>query len=279
MRRAVICIAALFFVLPAKLVEAQGLEANIIELDIQPLRDQSNSSPLLIAAYQPQDSVPTLRSLGASNRSAVLSSSGKPTPSIIIGSISPGEETSFGIEELLPASVSASSFSYNDLAAREGLRNTDPELFRKLVAGGFIDPPEEQLVEALQRELARMNCYRSGIDGDWGKGSQRSVTAYFAALGNVVSWNGTQPTNELFREILLQGDARCVVASLPRTQQGSTTNRSQRNTNNASQRRIQNQQRNRASSAPARPAPEANQNKSKKSDNGSRRGGISGVFR
>ena len=43
----------------------------------------------------------------------------------------------------------------------------------------------EAMMTQLQTELARMNCYRSRIDGDWGPGSRRSVGWSF--LGGLVS--------------------------------------------------------------------------------------------
>ncbi|MBC8130721.1 MAG: caspase family protein [Rhizobiaceae bacterium] len=37
------------------------------------------------------------------------------------------------------------------------------------------------LPAAIQTELARLGCYRSGIDGDWGSGSQRALLRYYVA--------------------------------------------------------------------------------------------------
>ncbi|MEX0308728.1 MAG: hypothetical protein AB3N17_00635 [Tateyamaria sp.] len=148
-----------------------------------------------------------------------------PQPSIILGRIAPGQEEEFGIERLLPETVAQVIFDLADLDARNALRADNPELFAQLISEGHLDPEADQLNRTLQVELQRMNCYRSGIDGAWGPGSRRSVASYFEQLANV-SWPDQQPTNELFRAILLNGDVACptpVAAPRPAATNRTTT--------------------------------------------------------
>ncbi len=45
--------------------------------------------------------------------------------------------------------------------------------------GNFVAPNSpKQLAEVLQRELKRVGCYSGKIDGDWGPGSKRAMSAY-----------------------------------------------------------------------------------------------------
>lgn len=193
---------------------AQGLLIEPIGIDagdnvVLAAAPAATASPILAASAAP-GIVPA----------ALRAGTGKPLPSLILGRVEAGQEEVFGIERLLPATVEQVGFAWDDVAAREALRTRDPELFRDLVSQGHIDPEAALLNRALQTELQRMNCYRSGIDGQWGPGSRRSVRSYFDQVDGK-DWPDQQPTNELFREILLNGDVACPAAVAATPARGS----------------------------------------------------------
>ena len=185
-------------------VRAQGLEIAPIGID---LADDGDN--LVLAAFAAAGNAPLIEGvqLGATPVAARVSA-GLPQPSIIVGVIEAGREAEFGLATLLPATVAKFGFSLEDLEAREALRESNPDLLRRLAEGGYLDPEEDRLARVLQTELARMNCYRSGIDGAWGRGSRRSVGEYFAQLASV-SWPDQAPTPELLRAIIINGDVAC----------------------------------------------------------------------
>ncbi len=188
------------------LAQAQSYSAAPIDVDIA--SDGAGAEPLLIAAFQPQADVqPQFLSQGG--QQAIATRSGLPTPSIILGRIEAGQESAFGISTLLPETVAQFGFAYNDLDRRVAMRDSDPEMFRKLIEQGHVDPPANVLNAALQTELQRMNCYRSGIDGAWGPGSRRSVGSYFEKREDDMEWPDQEPSNGLFRTIILVPDVTC----------------------------------------------------------------------
>ncbi len=206
--------------LMAGTVAAQSFEIQPIGIDIS----DDPSGGLVLAAFDPSDAAPLITGLGggATVLQASVVTGNLPQPSIILGRIAPGQEASFGIETLLPETVAQFAFSLDDLEARAALRESDPELFRQLVEEGHVDPETSQLNRTLQIELARMNCYRSGIDGAWGPGSRRSVSSYFDQLDEV-SWPDQAPTPDLFRALLINGDVACPT---PAPRPVATSNRS-----------------------------------------------------
>lgn len=207
-------LAAMLATTVALPLQAESFALEPITLDVAAPQSSDTDDLILVAAYVPDTSSPLLVSYGDTARSALRTSQDQQQPSIILGLIAPGEEDDFGIEGLLQDTIAAHAFDYQDLEAREALRISDPDLFRKLVQGGHVDPPEDRLKFALQEELARMNCYRSRIDGDFGRGSRRSVASYFKTLDNGSSWpDQNPPTNDLFRSIVINGDVTCQVAA------------------------------------------------------------------
>ncbi len=194
---------------------AQSFGAEPIAFD---LGDDAGAN-VLIAAYQPPaDTAPSFAGPGV-GQEALAVRAGLPSPSIILGRIEPGREADFGITTLLPETVATMAFAFDDLETRVAMRGDDPELFRLLVEQGHIDPPEADLNRALQVELQRMNCYRSGIDGAWGPGSRRSVGEYFDKREDGMTWPDQNPSVELFRTIIMEPDVRCetpVAAAAPR---------------------------------------------------------------
>jgi hypothetical protein len=136
---------------------------------------------------------------------------GLPAPSILVGFVTEESDLALEPEIIAPAIVDAPiaglGLSYDDLDARNEMRTADPDIFASLVESGAFDPPDTELARAIQTELARMNCYRSTIDGLWGPGSRRSVAGYYEQVG------GTTPSQDpdvrIFRAIITSEDVRC----------------------------------------------------------------------
>lgn len=223
---------------------AQGIETLPITFDIASAAPPpsataaaASTQPVLVAAYEAAAPAPRLiRFSTSTGLEAVPNRSGAPKPSVILGAIASGREGDFGIGTLLPNTVAQYAFAYDDLTAREALRGSDPAMFRTLVRQGHIDPPAGQVAVALQKELQRMNCYRSGIDGSWGAGSRRAVTEYFKTRGVSADGLGDQPNAELFRSIVLNGDVACIVAARVDPPKTQTTRRATTTTQRAATR-------------------------------------------
>jgi hypothetical protein len=199
---------------------SKGLDIQQILLDVG-----SENKLILTSISLKVDEAPILRlqnSLGAGIKRASLTVSPElPKPSVIIGLIEAGKESLFDLNRLLPATVEKIKFALDDLAAREFLRKSDPDLFRRLIQEGHLDPIESQLSWVLQTELKRMQCYTSRVDGSWGPGSRRAVGAYFAQLSDI-TWPDQSPTIALFRSVLIIGDVDCPLPQIAKRQQLST---------------------------------------------------------
>ena len=199
---------------------SKGLDIQQILLDVG-----SENKLILTSISLKVDEAPILRlqnSLGAGIKRASLTVSPElPKPSVIIGLIEAGKESLFDLNRLLPATVEKIKFALDDLAAREFLRKSDPDLFRRLIQEGHLDPIESQLSWVLQTELKRMQCYTSRVDGSWGPGSRRAVGAYFDQLSDR-TWLDQSPTIALFRSVLLIGDVDCPLAQIAKKQQRPT---------------------------------------------------------
>lgn len=234
-----------------------GAATSVVPVALQ-TGSQPASGEVVIFAPTPQ-----------SQQAALPRAEGLPEPSIIVGIIEDVTLASFSPAEP-QGEVTSNEISYENLEARRALREQDAALFKTLVEGGAFDPPAPLLATALQTELARMGCYRAGIDGQWGGGSRRSVTSYFAEIDGVDAVS-LDPTVDLFRQIVLQDDITCaapVAAAAPRattTQRATTTNRARTPARQAAPRRA----------APA-PKPRAAAPKPKRTLSG---GNSLGVFR
>jgi len=139
---------------------------------------------------------------------------GLPEPSIIVGLIEGADQDYAAALEAVD--LAGSEISYDNVAARQQLRQQDPELFAALVGDGAFDPPGPILVQALQQELARMGCYTSRVDGAWGPGSQGAVRRYYAEAGAPVLTLAAEIP--LFRDIIGRADVTCarpVAAARP----------------------------------------------------------------
>ena len=177
---------------------------------------------------------------------------GLPAPSILVGFVTEEAPAPDVAPEVDDSPVAGTGLSYDDLEARNAMRNGNPEMFESLVASGAFDPPSDQLARAIQTELARMNCYRSGIDGIWGPGSRRSVTAYYDQISG--STPSQDPDPRIFRAIIERDDVRCPdpVVAAPAPRRATTTQAAPRRatTTQAAPRR-------QAAPAPAPAAPAA----------------------
>lgn len=232
-------------------VLAQTFDAQPITFDLSEGADAAGG--LLVVAFEPSAAAPQVARANGADQSAILFRAGYPRPSIIVGRIASGMEAALGIERLMPETVAQFGFAYDDLEAREALRESNPDMFRQLVQEGHIDPPEAELANVVQRELQRMNCYRSRIDGDWGTGSRRAARQYFTTLGQSSGGLDATASADLFRAVVLGGDVTCVVAAAPARTTPRTTQPSR-------------------PSQPAKPAPATNSGPSLS-------GGGIGVFR
>lgn len=151
-----------------------------------------------------------------------------PQPSIILGI----DETlaSLAVPDA-PETPPVQQLDYTDIDARKALKASDAAGYAELIKTGAYDPPPEQLAFAVQTELARMNCYTRGIDGDWGNGSRRALQLYFDTLE--VAATTQEPTVEVFRQLLTNDEVACpdVVAPTPAPAAATpraTTQRTQR---------------------------------------------------
>lgn len=151
---------------------------------------------------------------------------GLPEPSIIVGLLNPPVvEVGFGTTAEEPSAFSGETLDYSDLENRRSLRDSDPELFGSLVNTGAFDPPDAELIVALQTELQRMNCYNAGIDGAWGPGSRRSVARYYEQIGEAAP--SQEPTASIFRQIMLRDDVTCPAIAQPVRQPQASAPRQQ----------------------------------------------------
>ncbi len=211
--RVLACFAVFFSFLGAVPAISKGFVAHQIALDVRS-GDKSDDKLILASVSMTPNTAPMLRIhklLTSDIKQAFMKVSPEyPQPSVILGFIAPGQETLYDLTRLLPATVDKIKFLLDDLDAREELRNSDPEMFRRLIEEGHIDPDQSQLGKVLQTEFKRMKCYRSSIDGQWGPGSRRAVGAYFDQLNNI-TWPDQSLTVILFRSVLINGDVDCPM--------------------------------------------------------------------
>ena len=111
-------------------------------------------------------------------------------------------------------------------AQREAIRQRDAAMFERLLMQGAFDPEPPSASAAIQTELARMDCYSGGIDGDWGRGSAAALARYVEAGGRAPP--DSAPDAGLFRALARGGDITCppqrVVAPVaPRATQGQAS--------------------------------------------------------
>jgi hypothetical protein len=78
----------------------------------------------------------------------------------------------------------------------------------------LIEQPNEpgadkakELARNVQTELRRLGCYRSTVDGDWGKGSVRALSDYYRNTRQAVA--STDPSVELLSDLFLRSGRIC----------------------------------------------------------------------
>lgn len=75
-----------------------------------------------------------------------------------------------------------------------------------------VPPTEKELHAAIQTELKRIGCYSSGIDGDWGKGSQAGLERFYAAQkikAAELEGGAFAPTEAAWRSLLTAPEKTC----------------------------------------------------------------------
>ena len=90
----------------------------------------------------------------------------------------------------------------------------DRRLIGKDVTDLFLVP--DDLPRAVQTELARLGCYRAGIDGIWGGGSRRALRDYIARSG--ADLDGQEPTEAVWRDVKAASGTICPAPAPRRTQ-------------------------------------------------------------
>ena len=93
----------------------------------------------------------------------------------------------------------------------EGARQSAVSGIETLIVGTSANEPGEdkatELARSIQTELRRLGCYRTAVDGDWGKGSIRALTDYYRnTKQNVAS---TEPTVGLLGDLFLRSGRIC----------------------------------------------------------------------
>ncbi len=211
----------------------------------------------------------TFAALPQAQIAALPLAAGLPEPSVLVGLIEGVTDASLDTGE-----GESSALDYENLEAARALREANPELFASMLSSGAFDPPEDIVALSLQTELKRMNCYRSRLDNDWGRGSRSSVGRYFQQVGES-NPHGQQATVDLFRYIIGRDDVACPtpVAATRSSSSSSTRSSSSNTSRNTSSGST-------ASSTPSAPAASSGGSSSSSSrPSGNAFGSGSGVFR
>lgn len=88
------------------------------------------------------------------------------------------------------------------------------------------DIPED-LAGAIQTELKRVGCYNMRVDGDWGNGSRRALSAYLEKTDGETEGD-LEPTADLYLTLLKEPENICppvVVRTAPKTVQKKVVKR------------------------------------------------------
>ncbi|MFC3180916.1 caspase family protein [Cypionkella sinensis] len=73
-------------------------------------------------------------------------------------------------------------------------------------------PLPENLALGVQTELDRIGCYGMRVDGDWGNGSRRAMTAYYEA--KKLPPGDLEPTEAVYRALLAEPENTCEKAAV-----------------------------------------------------------------
>ncbi len=176
--------------------------------------------PVSGGVTQPARAGSTSRTLSPTINLPTPGAAGLPAPSILVGFVTDSLPEA---PEVPDEPVAGAAFGTDDVAAREALREQDADLFAGLVSSGAFDPTDD-VIRALQVELARINCYTSGIDGAWGPGSQRALAAFYDLSGTNPS--DATPDLEDFRTVIAANGVRCPDPAPQPTRQAATSSQS-----------------------------------------------------
>ncbi len=101
-----------------------------------------------------------------------------------------------------------------------GIDVTPPEAAPELVPEPVVPAMSaEELARAVQTELQRVGCYRSGIDGDFGPGSRRALRDYLSSTNQTAV--GEAPSLAILEQVRLTQGTVCaapVARQTPRRQ-------------------------------------------------------------
>lgn len=75
------------------------------------------------------------------------------------------------------------------------------------LSAAALAPLPENLPLAVQGELQRVGCYGMGVDGDWGNGSRRAMTAFYEA--KKLKPGELEPTEAVYRALLAEPAKVC----------------------------------------------------------------------
>lgn len=165
---------------------------------VSPIRPAAAAATIVVGAEAQADDIIILASATRASAAAATAepAEGLPRPYIILGR-----------PPSLIEAVAPPQFDWQDSAARATAKADDPDSYAGLVAAGAWDPPPGTEAIALQTVLAEMNCYRGGIDGQFGNGSRRALTAYFETAG--LQGVGQDPTPAVWRQVIAGPVVRC----------------------------------------------------------------------
>ena len=141
---------------------------------------------------------------------AELASNDLQTAVVLVG------KTMRSVEVSPPSAAAATQPAATQLASLSGTE--DIAGARQSAASGIeslIDASAAQqgenkakdLARSVQTELRRLGCYRSVVDGDWGKGSIRALADYYKNTRQQAA--STEPTVELLSDLFLRSGRIC----------------------------------------------------------------------
>lgn len=87
------------------------------------------------------------------------------------------------------------------------LRKHDPDLLDQLLREAA--PAPTNIKRAVQAELKRLGCYRSGVDGVWGKGSRTALSRYYLARKTVP--DDLEASEQVYRRLMIEKGVVCTV--------------------------------------------------------------------
>ncbi len=146
-----------------------------------------------VAVPQPEPAVPTAEEAAPE---AVASEAAVPDPSLPTLVPAPGAaQPDPSLPTLIPAPKEVASVPAPEpvsppvaaeIVPEQQMASLSPDEIKPDLVKPLPESPVEAAVQdpllprAIQEQLARLGCYRSGIDGDWGAGSAKALLRYYA---------------------------------------------------------------------------------------------------